>query len=116
MTKFKLGTAALLAVLVLSISAAGAQARPASTEVAQDAGTSIALAILKEIGVGAAQGAGNQGLQQVLSLMGLGGDPGTTAQLANIQQSLERVNTQLTTLRNETAVISRAVADSNYNN
>jgi hypothetical protein len=114
MTKLKLGVAVVLAALLAGIPAADVQAKPAMAQA--DPGSSVALLILKEIGIGAAQGVGTQGLAQALSLMGIGGDPGTAAQLASIQQSLERVNTQLTSLRNETAAISQAVTESNYNN
>lgn len=117
MKRTKLGAATVLAVVIAGLSAVGAQATSATTQTAQaDPASAVALAILKEIGVGAAQGGGNKGLAHALSLMGIGGDPGTTAQLAEIQRLLERVDTQLTSLRNETAAISKAVNESNYNN
>ena len=118
-TRFHRAAAVAAGSLALALGTGAAQAAPARSAVQQRAqvagfAATLALSVLEEAGKGAAGRAGDEAFGVVLNAIGLG-DNGTGIALAQIQRALERVNTQLTTLRDEAAAIDRQVKQSDFN-
>src|SRR4051794_29038221 len=113
MTRLRTAAAVGCALLCAAVAATTAGATGQKTQRAEGGGgpgAKLAQAAAEEVVKGALGEAGGQLFTTALSVMGLGGDAATAAALAEISKQLERANTQLTTLRNETQAIANQLS------